>query len=137
MRDADFLTLFILATLLSCKGPECRNENHVFDSKPFASREYQLELANYLREHDTKSLSYWVEGYDEKGGKSFIVVSIKGKDLCAKALLEIPMSGPLSPIINTKGQGYIGAELDDLAFDVEETSEGIRLIYKDVGAIVD
>lgn len=122
----------------SCKSHDCINRNTIFEKNSFLSKSYKNELAKEIKILNEEHVSYYLIGYQKINEKEYIDVSIQSINLCAKARVLVEQwDDSLAGVQQSHGQGYIGAELVDLKFDFVEDPEGVQLIYKSVGTIVD
>ena len=128
------LTLFLLT---ACKNSNCDNQNPIFENNDMSSGIYKAELIKQISENGIQNLSFWFDGYQEKQGKEYIIVKIKGENLCTKGMFKVENWGKLSGIQSTKGEGYRGAELEGFLFGVEKDSQHTELIFKNVIKIID
>lgn len=127
----------LLAFLVSCDRPECINTNTVFDSNEIESIAYKEELAKEIERVGKENLSYWFADYVAQNGKEYITVNIQGGGLCAKGLLQVNDWKNIEGIRRNKGDGYHGAQLAGLTFNIIDDDNSIDFIYEDVVRIVD
>ncbi|MCR5863135.1 hypothetical protein LRS05_13820 [Flavobacterium sp. J372] len=127
--------LLSLTIIASCDKPKCKNTNPVFNYNLPESKAYQKELAKQLTVSDRDNISYWLDGYIEANGQTYLVIGIVGDDICAQGhMLVTNWDNSISDIHRTKGIGYIGAEFSGLDYSI--TKDG-RLVYKSLERILD
>ncbi len=133
------ITVFcFLLIIVSCNRPNCRNTNPIFDKFSPDRKEYKDELVNELEKVDKSKLTYWMDRYQEIGNSQFMYVNIQGDGLCAIIVLSIESSKKgIEGILKNKGNGYIGAKLDNLKFKIKKDSTSIEFIFKEISGIVD
>ncbi|MBS1560276.1 MAG: hypothetical protein JSS89_01590 [Bacteroidetes bacterium] len=132
-----FILFIALFGLASCTPSEKSDRSVFFSTHDPASEEYRSELARQLRTTDGSSVTYTFERYAKIDGNDHIVVDIVTDDFQATATMRVESWDGLEGIRNTRGQGYAGAELKDLTFEVRNGGSGTEFIYAGVGAIVD
>lgn len=133
-----FIAFCFLTLTASCDRPECKNTNIIFEKYSPESKQYRDELVNQLAKADKSQLTYWMDSYKEKDNSQYLHAHIQGDDLCAKIILTIKDEGSgIEEIIKSKGMGYRGAELEDLAFDIKQNSEKTEFIFREISGIVD
>ena len=133
------ITVFcFLIFIVSCDRPICKNTNPIFDKFSADRKEYKDELAKVLEKIDKTKLKYLMENYQEIGKSQFIYVNIQGDGLCAKMFLTIESSKKgIEGILKNKGDGYIGAELENLKFKIKTESTSTEFIFEEVSRIID
>jgi hypothetical protein len=133
------ISVFCLLTfIVSCDRPICKNTNTIFDNFTPDRKEYKDELVKELEKIDKTKLTFWMENYQEIGKSQFIYVNIQGDGLCAKIVLTIESSKKgIEGILKNKGDGYIGAELENLKFEIRKDSMLTEFVFKEIIAIVD
>lgn len=95
-------------------------------------------LAKVLSENNLQELSFWLKSYSEKGTDKYLNVSVQGNDICAVAVIKINnIDSKIKGIVESKGVGYIGAELKNLKFLTLSDKKSTRFIYKSLDAIID
>lgn len=125
------LPLFLLALLTSCSNATCTNSNPILANESPDSVAYQTEVVNYLNNHPDNE--YYIDGYDANGTQ--LRVKIVGDRICAVGFFRIGKDiAALRDIIQAKGIGYEGAELQDLKYRITPENE---LVLEDVGEVVD
>ena len=129
--------LFVILTVVSCDRPICSNKNPVFDKYDINSFEYKTELLKQIEKIGQKNLSYWFESYIKENEKEYIIINIKNNSLCAKGKILVKDWNKIEEIKRTSAQSYVGAKLKGLTFNIENDSNKIELIYKDITRIVD
>ena len=133
------ITVFCFLTfIVSCDRPICKNANPIFDKFSPDRKEYKDELIKELEKIDKTKLIYWMENYHEIGKSQFIYVNIQGDGLCAKIVLTIesPKKG-IEGILKNKGNGYIGAKLENLKFEIKKDSTSTEFVFKEISGILD
>ena len=127
----------MILTVVSCDLPIWSNKNLVFDKYDINSFEYKTELLKQIEKIGQKNLSYWFESYIKENEKEYIIINIKNNSLCAKGKILVKDWNKIEEIKRTSGQSYVGAKLKGLTFNIENDSNKIELIYKDITRIVD
>jgi len=124
--------------MAGCDRPACENTNSIFSKFAPDAKEYKDELVKQLANVEKSQLSYWMDTYQENNDAQRILVNIQGKGLCAKILLVVKDSEKgIEGLLNNKGLGYRGAELENLKFDIQQDSVSTEFIYKEISGIVD
>jgi len=123
--------LFILlsVSISSCRWPECKNKNPIFDQVEPNSKIYKDELVNEIIIRGQESFGYWFDSYLEEDGKEYIWVKIQGRELCAKVLIQVLDWHNIEAIKRTKGKGYENAQLVGLTFGIKQDSLSTEFIY--------
>ena len=127
----------VIITTGACDRPNCENKNPIFDKYAINSEEYKAELLSQIEKYGQKNLTYWFDSYLVENGKEYITVKIQNDSLCAKGMIQVNDWNKIEGIKRTKGKGYVGAKLKGLTFNVENDSNRIELVYKDITRIVD
>ena len=128
------ITFFYLA---GCSGkPACRNANLIFEKLTPGTKEYKSELAKQIQKTGSDNLRYWFVHYAKKGTSEYILVQVRGADLCAMAEIQVNNWGKISNMRREPG-GYSGAELKGLEIDTEDDSSGTNFIFRNVDRIMD
>lgn len=133
------ITIFCFSIIIiSCDRPTCKNTNPVFDKFLPDRQEYKDELGKELGKIDKTKLKYWMDSYREFDNSQFIYANIQGNGLCAKIVLKIETSTDgIEGILKNKGEGYIGAELENLKFDIKKDNGKTEFVFKEISGIVD
>jgi hypothetical protein len=133
------ITVFcLLIFVVSCDRPICKNTNPIFDKYLPVRKEYKDELIKKLEKIERTKLTYWMDNYQKIGNSQFIYANIQGDGLCAKIVLKIESSKKgIEGILKNKGNGYIGAELENLKFEIKKDSTSTEFIFKEISGIVD
>jgi hypothetical protein len=127
----------VILTVESCDRSICDNKNPIFDKYDINSFEYKTELIKQIEKIGQKNLSYWFESYTKENEKEYIIINIQNDSLCAKGKILVNDWNKIEGIKRTKGQSYVGVKLKGLTFNIENDSNKIELIYKDITQIVD
>lgn len=101
-----------------------------------APGKYSNELAEKIKSNPD-GLTYTFNKYLLENKKEYLDLRITGSDFEANGLVLVNNWHKLEGIKRTKGQGYSGAELKGLKFDMRSNASGIELVYKDLAKIVD
>lgn len=132
------LALCLLSLNVSCDRPNCKNNNPIFDKYSPNENEYKAELVKQLAKTDASELTYWMDTYREENNTKYIEVYIQGDGFCAKIVLTINDSEKgIEHILEKKGGGYCGAQLEDLKFDIKQDSTSTEFIFKEISGIKD
>jgi hypothetical protein len=127
----------VILTMVACDRPNCENKNPIFDKYAINSEEYKTELMSQIEKYGQQNLTYWFDSYRVENEKEYITVKIQNDSLCAKGIIQVNDWNKIEGIKRTKGKGYVGAKLKGLTFNVENDSNRIELVYKDITRIVD
>lgn len=128
----------ILILASACDRAVCENTNPVFDHYAPDTREYKAELAKRFATADRSELSYWMDTYHEDDSLKTILAHVQGDGLCAKILLVVGnYDRGIEDLIQKKGMGYRGAELEDLEFDIVQDSVTTAFVFKGISGIID
>ncbi len=139
-RISTFLfTIFGLAILtIGCDRPACKNTNTTFDKYAPDTKEYKDELVKQLATVDISKLTYWMDAYQEDNNSKYINAIVQGDGLCAKIDLTVNDSGKgIEDILKNKGNGYRGAQLEDLKFDIKQDSTSTEFVFQEISEIID
>lgn len=132
------ITFGFLTVVTSCDKPECKNTNTIFENYSPYTKEYKDEIVNQLAKVDKSKLTYWMDSYQEKNNSQYIHAHIQGDGLCAKIIITLKgMDKGIEGIINSKGMGYSGAELEDLKFEIQQDSVSTEFVFQEISGIVD
>lgn len=127
-----------LTALLACDRPQCVNSNPVFENNAPTAKIYKDELLQQINTEGKSNLTYWLKGYEERNGKTYLQFNVQARNLCAVAdVLVKHWDEKTRGIKRTKGVSYSGAEIKGLEFTVEQDSAHTELIYKSLDAIID
>jgi len=128
----------ILIFIVSCDRTECINTNVIFDKFTPETKEYKDELLKKIAKVDKTKLTYWMKSYQENDNSKSINVNIQGDSLCAVIALKISSSKKgIEEILENKGKGYIGAELENLKFEIVKDSKSTEFIFEEISGIND
>lgn len=128
----------LLAILFSCDRPVCKNTNPIFDKYTPEKKEFKDELVKQLAKVDKSKLSYWMDKYQEKNKSQYLWVNIQGDGLCAEMVLKVNESHKgIEGILENKGKGYGGAELENLKFDIKQDRLKTEFSFKEISGIAD
>ena len=128
----------LLLFIVSCDRPECTNTNKVFDNFTPEAREYKDELIKQLEKTNKSELRFWLKNCKEMNGSQFINVNIQSEKICAEMELIIASSEKgIDEILKTKGEGYLGAELKNLKFEIKKDSSSTEFIFEEISEIID
>jgi hypothetical protein len=137
-RTLTFAMLCCLLATASCDSPDCANHNPVFDQFSPDEKAYKDELVKQLTSIDSSALTYWMHAYQEINSIPSIHVRIKGDGICAIMVLNVQNSNQgIAQLLEKKGVSYIGAELEDLRFDIRQDSASTAFVFQSVSGIVD
>lgn len=132
------ITVFCIIIMISCNRPICNNTNPVFNTFAPDTKQYKDELLKQLERADKTQLTYWLESYQQIGNSPLIYVSVQGGSLCAKLVLTIATSRKgIEGILKNKGEGYIGAELENLKFKIKKDHTSTEFIFQEISGIID
>lgn len=123
--------------LVGCKRGKCTTDNPIFKKYTPFQREYKMELVKRLSE--TKgNVEYHINERVVQRWRTYMVVSVSGDGLCAKAAIDITNAdnSRLAGFKKAIG-GYNGAQIKGLQFSVDTTGGDYNLVYKDVEDIID
>ena len=120
--------------LLSCNNAS--NTNKIFVGFDANSIQYKQELAKQIAANGD-NLTYTFNKYLVINKQPYLDITVSGNNINAKGLVLVNNWNKLEGIKRTKGEGYTGAELDDLKLDIVKSNSGPVLIYKDLDWIVD
>ncbi len=124
--------------MLSCNRPQCNNTNPVFENNLPASPIYKNELAKQLEQQNNDGLTYWFKSYEERNGKTYLQFYVQNDSVCAVAdVLVRQWDDKLAEIKQTKGMGYVGAEITGLQFTVEQHGDSTEFVYQSLSRIID
>jgi len=100
---------------------------------------YNEELVTQMYSNGEAKLHYWVVDYTVNDKDSFLILEAQGEDLCAYLWLDVSSrgDGKLNNLIGKHAQGYKGAELKGLNYDVVQANGQYRFVYKSLGWIND
>lgn len=131
--------LFLLALVLTaCSEPVCLNRNANFEQLDCEDLLYKQELVKAVKADSSRSIRYFLEDYRELSGQPQLLIKITTDGLCAKAWMNVsPHTAGLQTLLNKKGKGYRGAELKELAYQLEEDSLHVAFTIEDVASVVD
>ena len=110
--------------------------NTDFTKFPVNSREYKDEVAGRIRT-DSENIKYTLKNYLQQDGQEYLELALDSKGFTATALVQVNDWTKLEGIRRTKGESYIGAELEGLQLDVIPDPNGAVFLYRDVERIVD
>lgn len=138
MKNLKFLGLAIFSLcFIACNNSECENQNPIFDRESPSSNAYKAALLGEMEILGRDNLSFWVADYQEEAGLEYILVTVSGEKLCAKALVEVSDWQNMQGIKDAQAKGYRGAELEDFDFDVQRQGANIRFVFRSLGHIID
>jgi len=129
--------LFVLFFVISCKSPQCKNKNVVFDKFGPSSRDYKEELIKQLGAVDHSKINFLFHECFSTNGKNYLIFFVRSDSLCANAILLIRSWTGIENIEKTKGKGYRGAEFKNLKFDIYRDSLQTELVFKSADKIFD
>jgi hypothetical protein len=122
----------------SCHRPACENTNSILNNYAPEAKEYKDELLNQLSQVDKSKLTYWMETYQKNNNSEYMGVRIQGDGLCAEIVLLIKNSKKgIENIVEHEGMGYMGAELKELKFSINQDSAKTKFVFQEVSNVVD
>ena len=132
-----FFVITVFIAIQSCDRPRCTNTNAVFDKNELNSKQYNDELVREIKKYKTQDITYWFKQYINENNKEYILVNIQNDSLCAVGKFKVVSWDKLEGVKQTKGVGYIGAQLKGFNFVVEKDSLKTELVYKNIDKILD
>ena len=107
--------------------------------KPKQSNLLNWDLNNFMSDLFPKDL--WNTAYPsvdvKENEKEYILVNIQHDSLCAKGKILVNDWNKIEKIKNAKGQGFHGAKLMGLTFNIEKDSNNIEFVYKNLIWVLD
>jgi hypothetical protein len=132
------LSALVLSLIASCDRPACHNTTITFDKYPADTKEYKEELIKQFEKLDKSKLTYWMVNYREDNTSKYLTANVQGDGLCALIDLRVDDSVKgIDGILKTKGIGYIGAELEDLNFEIKQNSGSTEFVFRKISGISD
>jgi hypothetical protein len=129
-----FSAIAAIAAMYSCGKHECHNTDTLFDTAASSSAAYKKQLIKHLDKGG--SYTYILTKYEEDGNIPFFYIDIHGKDLCAEAVVCVPLPDETADrIIKNKGVGYYGSEIENLDFELNSAKN--IFIYRTADDIID
>ncbi len=129
--------LALCLTIYACDRPECQNRNPVFDQNAPESEVYKAELAKQLSKVRQENLYHWIAGYKETSSDTIMTVHVQNKELCAIMEMKLTDDEAVRQFKKVKGEGYIGARLVDLKYDMVQQDGKTVFIYRGMKRIFD
>lgn len=129
----------IILTLLSTLGLGCNTNTpgkNLPLEAPFSPEAYSTKLVDALTSVHADDLTYVFRGYEQVGNHTYIKVHAIGDQINAELPILVKQWHKLEGLRETKGLGYIGAELSGLEL-VSTHDEVARFEYKTLGRIID
>lgn len=138
MKQVFLISFFATLILSACDKPDCEPTHPIFSEYAPSSPEYKKELIAQLKSRNAEDLSYWFEGYVEEDGKEYLQFNIQGDNICAQGLVKVEnWTEDIANIKRVQGKSYRGAKFRGLSFTIEENTDGMELVYKDLERIID
>ena len=135
MKNLTAITLTLLSTLsLGCRTNT--PDNSLSKETPSKPDEYSTKLVAALTSVDADELTYVFKGYEQVGNKEYIKVHAIGDHINAEVPILVRQWHKLEGLKETKGIGYIGAELSGLKL-ISTPDKIARFEYKTLGRIID
>ncbi len=132
------LSTLVLSLIASCNRPACHNTNIALDKYPADTKGYKEELIKQFEKLDKSKLTYWLANYREDNTSKYLTANVQGDGLCALIDLRVNDSVKgIERILKTKGIGYIGAELEDLNFEIKQNSGSTEFVFRNISGISD
>jgi hypothetical protein len=122
---------------IACDRPQCTNNNPVFEKNKPSSKIYKDELVKQLKIIDQTKLTFWLQKYEDIGGKESLYFNIQGDGLCAILHLTIKDWNKLENIRKRKGIGRRGAEFTNLKFKINQDSLSTDFEYISYDKLID
>ena len=83
-------------------------------------------------------MTYWFDTYQENDNLQYIQARIQGDGLCAKIILTVKDSDKgIEGLLKNKGEGYNGAELEDLKYNIKQDSIYTEFNFEEISGIAD
>lgn len=127
--------VFIVFGFIISEHARCKNTNPAFEKYTIADEAYKKELADRMTELGTKNIRFTFNGYERQGKTDCMVVSLKGKSLCADLTIEVK-DWKTFEFLKT-GDGYSGAELRGLDLAVVRMNKKTHFILNNIAEVVD
>jgi hypothetical protein len=137
MKNVIGVLLCLNLVFISCDRPQCITDNSVFKGADITSKEYVLELANQLQKVDNNQLTFWIKGYEKVGGFEYLNIYLQGDGLCAQTRLLVEDWSTLEYIRKGRGEGYSGAQIENLVMELKGSAITLMFTYVEHSAIVD
>jgi hypothetical protein len=131
-----FIPVFVIA-LFSCRSPECKNTNPIFDQFSPESQEYKHELKKQLEADPGEHTEFWTQVYLENDGKEYLNARVIKKHLCAIMILEITNNKDLEQFRKNKGAGYIGSELYGVSYAIVDENGSLNFKLENASGFID
>jgi hypothetical protein len=130
--------LLALVMHFSCSRPSCESANPIYQHNSFYSEQYKKELAHDITLIGDSNLRYWLYAYKIHDGTEYMIVSVQGRELCAKMPVKVLLwDNKIKSIQERKGASYRGARFADFEFDILKEGDVTHFIYRGMDHIVD
>lgn len=121
----------------SCGRPECTNHREVFNSHQPDDAAYRYELVLLIDSSGKDAFDYWIADYVKKGDRVLMPVNIQNEHVCAILPLDITEYRGLEQFRKVEGNGYRGAGLTGIEYDIVKDDSTIHFNLKEIGHILD
>ncbi|MFA6082826.1 hypothetical protein [Mucilaginibacter sp.] len=136
MNRASILIVLLFALIsTSCVKPS--NKNKIFAGFDPSSKQYKQELARQVTGKNARDMTFIFNQLVKIEGRDYLDISISAKDMQARGFVLVNNWAKLEGLKRTWGKGYGGAELRNLKLEIDNSTTGPTLIYKDLEKIVD
>jgi len=126
-----------LAIITGCGNkPECHNRNAILDMNGYTTPQYKTELLHQINIAGQDNVTYWIEDYQEIGGKPFMLVEVQADSICGRMLIDIKNPNKVADFKNVKGISYRGDKINGLQYFVDTANGKFNFIWQE-GVIVD
>ncbi len=134
------LVIIVLCSFLlnSCGTQECISDNPILQNNSAESAEYKKELATLLENTEQSQLSYFLLSYNHQDNSRFMMVKVQGPEICAKMKVEFEdFQKGAEAIIEKKGDSFVGAQLQNLQYEVRKDSLDTKFIFISLTSVND
>jgi len=126
-----------LVFVISCWKPSCETDNKILLNSDPRSEEYHNELRNLMKNIDSEQFRFWIVSYYTEKDLDFLIIDIRGTNICAKGYLLIEGSSSLQNVIDKRAVSYKGAEISGLKYDYVVRKGTEYLMYVDHEYLID
>ncbi len=134
-HSAIFLVLAVLFT--SYDRAECSSINPVFKEHNPQEQEYKKELARIIDSAGSDAFDYWIARYHKSDVTEYLMVHIQNSNVCAIGMLENQGVEELEHMSLVGGDGYRGAQLSGLEYEVKRHGDSVNFVCTAVDSIID
>lgn len=132
-----WLSILMLAVLVSCDKPNCTSNNPIFNNYPPENQIYKNELLRSINNVDKNELRFWFKEIKNLKDRKELLFFVQNENICAIMSMEFQQIKKLENLIQKNGKSFHGAEFTNLKFEAIQENNNIKFVLIDFDEIID